>query len=144
MSVNAGDRKESKIEFDNTYFRVHDDAVLLIGNSFGADKDMRERHKNYIALSSKKILDIVMDIGTNIRIANSIYPTCKVELETRRLHQDIAIGLCYDLLTKYQLIMRTLKVSDNKYTVETQNLIHEINCLKKWRTSDNKRAKSFT
>lgn len=27
MSVNKGDRRESKVEFDNTYFKVYDDCV---------------------------------------------------------------------------------------------------------------------
>lgn len=143
MSVNAGDRRESKVEFENTYFKVHDDAVFLIKDSFGAKGTTKEEYEHYITVVSKKILDIVLDIGTNIRMANSIYPKNNEELLERRLHQDMAIGLCYDLLTKYQLIMRTLKVKDNKFTVEAKNLIHEINCLKSWRTSDNKRFKNL-
>ena len=143
MSVNVGDRNESKIEFDNTYFKIHDDAIGLIGNSLGSKKELKESHKYYIDICSKKVLDIIMDIGTNIRMANSIFPTTPEELETRRLHQDMAIGLCYDLMTKYQLIMRTLRVEENKYTNEIKNLLHEINCLKKWRTSDNKRKKDL-
>ena len=88
---------------------------------------------------SEKIFRNICDIGTHIRIANSIYPTDKSELLERRLEQERAIGLCYDLLTKYQLAMRTLKVPDDKYVVEVKNIVHEINCLKSWRKSDNKR-----
>ena len=143
MSVNVGDRNESKVEFDNTYFKIHDDAVFLIGNFLGAKGEIREQHKYYIEVCSKKILDVVLDIGTHIRMANSIFPQNLQEYETRRTHQDIAIGLCYDLMTKYQLVMHTLKVDENKYVTQIQNLKHEINCLKKWRTSDNKRKKDF-
>lgn len=139
MSVNKADRRQSKIEFDNTYFRVYDDAVHIIKNSFGADKEYRDEYKEYIRVMSAKILDIVMDLGTHIRIANSIYPKYEKELETRRLEQDRAIGLCFDLLTKYQIIMRQLRVKDDKYTQEIKNLSHEINCLKSWRKSDDKR-----
>lgn len=84
-----------------------------------------------------------MELGTYIRIANSIYPVYQSELEERRLAQDKAIGLCFDLLTKYQLAMHTLKVKDDKYTVEIKHIIHEINCIKKWRMSDSNRFKNL-
>ena len=74
-----------------------------------------------------------------IGFSNSIYPIYQSELEERRLAQEKAIGLCYDVMTKYQLVMHELKVPDDKHTDEIKHLIHEINCLKKWRTSDNKR-----
>lgn len=136
MSVNKVDRRESKVEFDNNYFRIYDDAIKIIKYNFGADKKRREEYKDYIRVMSIKVLEIVTDLGTHIRIANSIYPTYQSELEERRIEQDKAIGLCYDLMTKYQLIMRELRVKDDKYVQEIKNLIHEINCLKKWRTSD--------
>lgn len=143
MSVTKGNRRDSSVEFDNNYFKLHDDAVRLIRNKFGASKDIREEAVNYIKVASSKILSDILDIGKYIRIANSIYPKNKTELEERRVHQDKAIGLCYDLLTKYQLIMRTLGTKDDKYTVETGNIVHEINCLKAWRSSDNKRFKDL-
>lgn len=139
MSVNKVDRRESKVEFDNTYFKVYDDAVKLIKNNFGADKKRREEYKEYIRVMSSEILKIVTRLGTHIRIANSIYPVYKSELEARRLEQDRAIGLCFDLLTKYQLIMHELRVKDDKYVIEIKNIVHEINCLKSWRKSDGKR-----
>lgn len=139
MSVNKGDRKQSKVEFDNNYYRIHDDCVKLIENHLGAKGETRESHQYYIASVSSAIYKSVLELGTYIRIANSIYPIYQSELEERRLTQEKAIGLCFDLLTKYQLAMHTLKVPDNKYTDEIKHLIHEINCLKKWRTSDNKR-----
>lgn len=139
MSVNLIDRKESKVEFDNNYFRVYDDAVSLITNNFGANEEWAEERKGYIGVMGNKVLSAVSDIGTHIRIANSIYPKFQSELEERRIHQEKAIGLCFDLLTKYQLIMHELRVRDDKFTNEIKNIIHEINCLKKWRNSDNKR-----
>ena len=139
MSVNKTDRRESKVEFDNTYFEVYDDAIKLIKNNFGADKDKREEYKDYIRIMSGVILKLVMELGTHIRIANSAYPTCRKELEIRRSEQDKAIGICFDLLTKYDLIMHELRVKDDKYVQEIQHIVHEINCLKSWRRSDNKR-----
>lgn len=137
LSVPKGKRKESKIDYDATYFRVYDDCINLINLKFGGSH--QPLYQDYINVMSQEVLISVMEIGRQIRIANSIYPTCNAEKDERRICQDRAIGLCFDLLTKYQLIMHTLKVADNKYCNEIKNLIHEINCLKSWRSSDNKR-----
>lgn len=138
MSVPKGKRNESKVEFDNTYCQLYKDAVRLINCQFGASEKARENYSLYIREMSRKILDLVVEIGKHIRIANSIYPQTRMEYETRRTEQGIAIGLCFDLLTQYQLIMYTLGAKDNKYVNEVKILIKEINCLKKWRTSDNR------
>lgn len=138
MSVPKGKRNESKVEFDNTYCQLYKDAVRLINCQFGASEKVRENYALYIQEMSRKILDLVAEIGKHIRIANSIYPQTRMEYETRRTEQGIAIGLCFDLLTQYQLIMYTLGAKDNKYVNEVKILIKEINCLKKWRTSDNR------
>lgn len=142
-NVKKGEKRESKNEFDNTYFKIHKDAILIIENNFGAKKEIKDVFQKYIKIMGDKVLSVVMDIGTNIRIANSIFPISHEEYLMRRAHQGKAIGLCFDLLTKYQLAMNVLSVPDDKYTVETGHLIHEINCLKKWRQSDHKRYKDL-
>lgn len=143
MSVAKNEQNKSKVEFDNNYFRIYFDAVNLINVQFGANQNAKEKYKLYIETMSIEILKIVTEIGTLIRIANSIYPIYKIEYETRRLSQDKAIGLCFDLLTKYQLVMKSLCIKDNKYVQEIKNIQHEINCLKAWRASDNKRYKEL-
>ena len=143
MSVPKSKRKDSKVEFDNTYFKIYNDCILLIMNKFGAKGDIAQKYATYINAMSIDTLKTINEIGRQIRIANSIFPTCDIEYQERRLSQDKAIGLCYDLLTKYQIIMNILKVSDNKYVAEIEHIIHEINCLKSWRTSDNKRFKNI-
>ena len=143
MSVVKRDQKESKVEFDNTYFKIYEDAIRLINNRFGASDEIKRNYSLYINTVSQEVLVTISNIGRCIRIANSIYPICKSEYEERRLQQDKAIGLCFDLLTKYQLIMKTVKAKDNKYVNEIQNITKEINCLKKWRKSDNKRYENL-
>lgn len=138
MSVVKGKRNESKVEFDNLYINIYRDAVRLINNQFGASERTREIYATYIREMSYKILDLVVDIGMHIRIANSIYPKTRLEYETRRTEQGIAIGMCYNLLTQYQLVMYTLGAKDDKFRNESDLVIKEINCLKKWRTSDNR------
>lgn len=141
MSVAKGDRTESKVEFENTYFKVYEDAVRLTTHSFGAKEELKQTYSQYIQVMAKEVLTTICDMGRYIRIANAIYPVSREEYEQRRISQEKAIGLCFDLLTKYQLVMKVLKVNDNKYVEEIKHIRHEINCLKKWRTSDNKRYK---
>lgn len=146
-SVPKHERRQSSIEFDNTYFKLYDDCILITNNDFSPkNAELKEKYEDYIHCMKNKVLETVCDIGRNIRVANSIHPvpgteTFKIEYELRRKHQDIAIGLCFDLLTKYQLIMKTLKVSDNKYCTEIKNIRDEINRLKAWQSSDKKRYK---
>ena len=51
---------------------------------------------------------------------------------------DKAIGTCYAILTNFQRIMIRLRIPDNKYTLDIQNVAKMINSLKAWRKSDNK------
>lgn len=143
MSVNVSDRKTSSVEFDNNYFRLLEDGVNLINKYFGANDNYRDRYQGFIGIISDRILKSLFDMGTHIRIANSIYPKYKSELELRRIEQEKAIGLCYDLLTKYQNAMKILNIKDDKYVKEIQHIQHEINSLKRWRTSDNSRFKNL-
>lgn len=83
------------------------------------------------------------DLLYNIKVANSIYPFCMAEWEERRLSMGKAIGICYAILTNYQRIMMRLRISDNKYTTNIQDVIHMINSLKAWRKSDNKLKATF-
>lgn len=46
MPVAKGNRKESKVEFDNTYYKIHDDAVKLIENHLGAKGEIKESFKD--------------------------------------------------------------------------------------------------
>ena len=40
ISVSVQDRRKSKVQFDNVYFKVYDDAIRLISYNFGASKGM--------------------------------------------------------------------------------------------------------
>ena len=137
MSVNKADRNESKIQFEATYNAIVKDVASLVEKHFGAKDNYYTNNQKFLAIMESKIINVVSDIGTNIKMANSIYPIYQNELEERRKHQDFAIGLCYDLLNKYQVIMDLIYIPDDKYVTEIKNIIHEINALKKWRKSDN-------
>lgn len=134
----------SKTEFDAVYFKVYDDCTNIIENRFGASKEQQEEHETFIKVMSQQILKSITDMGTFIRIANSIFPKPEMfdfqkQLTERRVAQEKAIGLAFDALQKYDIVMRKLKVPDDKYTVEMKNLVHEINCLLNWKKADEKR-----
>lgn len=63
MSVNKSDRRESKVEFDNIYFKVYDDAIKIIQNKFGA-KDVEAERTGYINYMASSIMKSVTDMGT--------------------------------------------------------------------------------
>ena len=138
-NVKVGDRHESKTAFDNAYYKIFDDSLNLTELKFGASAEQKEQYSTLLKVRCEKIHSIVDDIGTHIRIANSIYPHFELELAERRLHQEKAIGLCFDLLTKYHNTMKFLKVKDDKYVEEMKHIAHEIFCLRKWKDSDKKR-----
>lgn len=84
------------------------------------------------------IVDCLRGITREVYIANSIYPTCMEELVERRLHQDKAVGLCYDLTQELQYAIETLPVDVNIYLRFGEMIQTEINLIKGWRKADNK------
>lgn len=142
MSVTDPDKKRSKVEFDNVYYRILEDSIQITDNKFGASAKMREKRHKFIETMCGRVDRVVADVGTHIRIANSIYPNApeaQIQAKQRRVHQEKAIGLCFDLMTKYVNTMHILEVDEEKYVEHLKHVMHEINCLKKWKTSDAKR-----
>ena len=54
-----------------------------------------------------------------------------------------AIGLCYSILTNYQLVMKRFNIDDNKYEADVKAIKHFINSIKNWRKSDSRFKKQF-
>lgn len=142
MSVPKGRRNKSKIEFDNLFFKIAEDAANMVENHFGADDETYETHRLYLDDKSREVLSLVNHILRYIRMAN-VFPTCRTEYETRRDCMSRAIGLCYSILINYQLVMKRFKIDDNKYVTDIENIWHFINSVKNWRSSDNRFKKQF-
>ena len=142
-TVPKSERKESKQEFDSIYYRIHDEAVSMIELNFHAKKEIVEAKKTYIQSMAKALMQSVYDLIFYIKVANSIYPTTHDELIERRIGQDKAIGVCFDILTLYELALHNLHVPDDMGVEEIKTLRHQINAIKAWRTSDNKRYKDL-
>lgn len=141
--VVKGKRNQSKVEFEQLYFSVADAVDDLVEHDFYANKEVVQKNRIFLDIRAKTLEKLTDDLLYYIKIANSIYPICITEWEERRTFIGKAIGVCYALLTHYQRIMMRLKVPDNKYIINIQNIIKMINSLKAWRKSDNRLKTSF-
>ena len=74
-----------------------------------------------------------------IVMANSIYPICREEAVERRIHQDKAISLCFSLVVELQSLASNFPVNLNELVRIIETADSEIEYLKGWRKSDNKR-----
>lgn len=142
MSVPKGRRHKSKIDFDYLFFKVADNTANIVENHFGVDDETYQAHRLYIYDKEREALRLVDEILRYIRIANA-YPTCRTEYETRRDCMTRAIGLCYAILTTYQMVMHRFEIDDNKYVTDIEDIWHFINSIKNWRASDNRFKKQF-
>lgn len=138
MSVVKSKRNESKIEFENIYFKVADGVDNLVENNFYASKELIDKNKVFLEIRCRTLEELTDTLLYHIKIANSIYPTCMTEWEERRTTIGKAIGTCYAILTHYQRIMMRLRIPDNKYVDNIADVVRMINSLKAWRKSDNK------
>ena len=137
-------RSQSSIEFEQVYFMVANDIDTLVEHNFYANHEMLENNKTFLEVRGATLERLTDDLLYHIKIANSIYPHCMTEWEERRVQIGKAIGVCYAILTNYQRIMMRLRIPDNKYTLNIQNVIRMINSLKAWRKSDNRLKSQFT
>ena len=136
-------RQTSKQEFDEIQHRVHDEAVGMIELNFHAKAEIAQKHTAYIQYAAKSLMSSVWDLIYYIKVANSIYPTTPEELTERRIYQDKAIGVCFDILTLYELVMHKLQVKDDMGVTEIKTIRHQINAIKAWRSSDNSQFKKL-
>ena len=143
MSVVKSKRTQSKIEFEMTFFKVVDGVDFLVENQFFADYEQMQEHKIFISSRSMSLERLTDSLLYYIKIANSIYPTCMAEWDERRVSIGKAIGTCYAILTNYQRIMIRLRIKNDKYTENINNVTKMINSLKAWRKSDNRLKTKF-
>lgn len=138
MSVVKSKRSQSKIEFEMTFFKVADGVDNLVEHQFFADHNQIQEHKIFLSSRSMSLERLTDSLLYYIKIANSIYPTCMAEWDERRVSIGKAIGTCYAILTNYQRIMIRLRIKDDKYTENVNDVVKMINSLKAWRKSDNR------
>ena len=96
----------------------------------------------FINAEQKYISRHLWDLITYITEANSIYPLIPSEWDLRRSYQDKAIGCCYGLYQELQYVQSIFPQDLNKLSPVLENIEREVNLLKGWRQSDNKRRKT--
>lgn len=143
MSVVKSKRNQSKIEFEMIFFKIADGVDNMVEHEFYAEGLLAVKNKTFLDIRSRSLEELTDKLLYHIKIANSIYPLCMAEWEERRLSMGKAIGTCYAILTQYQRIMMRLRVPDEKYTLDIENIMRMINSLKAWRKSDNRLKSSL-
>lgn len=116
----------------------------------GYDKSVAKNKERYEAFiewfipdEQKSILNLSRNMIHEIFLANEIYPQHLCECDERRLHQDLAIGYCENLIQELQYVITTLHVNIEKYETITKMIVHEQQLIKGWRKSDNKVRKKI-
>lgn len=154
MSVIVSERKESKFEAITYATELHDMLIDLMQRSFGIkdlDRFVRLRYAygkddkedfskyRYLMLNYKKRIDNLASLLTsNVRAANSTYPTSMHEYEQRRGYQNSAIVNCEQLIKELQRVVEIFEVDINIYGRYINAIDREIGLIKKWRQRDNK------
>ena len=138
MSVVKSKRSKSTTEFEMVYFKLADGIDTLVEYDFYANREVAQRNRKFLDTRGYTLERLTDGLLYHIKIANSIYPMCMSEWEERRTSISKAVGICYAILTILQRIMMRLRIPDNKYTTDINNVDKMINSLKAWRRSDNK------
>ena len=79
----------------------------------------------------------------SLRAANSIWPSCQLELDARRLELDKAIAACWMLMDELQYVAEALPADFNKFTKLALKIEELVNKIKALRKSDAKRFKQM-
>lgn len=154
MSVLVSDRKESKFEAVTHSIELHDMLIEFMQRNFGVKdlnvfvrmryaygRDDKEDLSRYIYLMQnfKNRIDQTASILTsNVRAANTLYPTSVHECERRRDYQNNAIANCEQLIKELQRVVEVFDVDINVYGKYINAIDREIGLIKKWRQRDNK------
>lgn len=154
MSVLVSDRKESKFEAIAHAIELHNMLIDLMQRGFGVKdlehyvrlryargKDPEENFAKYRYLMQNyksRIDQAASLLISNVRAANSIYPTSMREYEQRRDYQNRALVNCEQLINELQRVVEIFEVDLNVYKRYTQAIDREIGLIKKWRQRDNR------
>ena len=154
MSVLVSDRKESKFEAITFSVELHNMLLDFMQRNFGVKdleqfvriqyaygKEPTENFSKYRYLMTNfknRINQLASQLTSNIRAANSIYPTSMHEYEERRDYQNKAIINCEQIIKELQRIVEIFEVDINVYGRYVKAIDREIGLIKKWRQRDRK------
>ena len=85
MSVVKNKRTKSKVEFEMIYFQLADGIDNLVEHDFFAEGVLAIKNRKFLDIRCETLERLTDELLYHIKIANSIYPTCRTEWEERRL-----------------------------------------------------------
>lgn len=95
----------------------------------------------FVDFERRIISENLAELVTNITEANSIYPNYIFEWDLRRSFQDKAVANCYRLYQELQYIVSLFPTDLNRFVELLDDVEKEVQLLKGWRQSDNKKRK---
>lgn len=153
MSVLVSKRTESKFEAIIHSVELHDMLIELIQRNFGVkdiekfvrsrfaysvEEDEYAKHRYLMQNFKSRVDQLASQLTSNVRAANSLYPTSMTEYERRREYQNNAIVNCEQLIKELQRVVEVFDVDINLYSRYVKAIDREIDLIKKWRQRDNK------
>lgn len=150
MSVLKANRKESPFEVISHAYKMRRAITDLLLRDFGykptiypneteEQRKRREAYDQWFILQCREyVTDTMRRLVREIIIANKIYPTTMREYEERRIHQDLALAECANLLQELQYAIQSLPVNVNKFIRFDEMIQNQIALIKGWRKADNK------
>lgn len=97
----------------------------------------------FVEFERDVMIKLLHDLIANITSANSIYAVHEFEFDLRREYQDKAIINCYQLCQELQYIAESFNTNLNTTTRLLDAIEKEVDLLKGWRQSDNKKRKQM-
>ena len=109
-----------------------------------AAAQIREQEQDFnlwlIEQERRRMHDLSREIPLHLRAANSIWPSCQMELDARRLELDKAVAACWKLQDELQYVAETIPADFNKYTGIVLEIDKLVAYIKNLRKSDAKRS----
>lgn len=165
-------RKKSALDIQHNIYKIRRELTLDLMETFGYSKQKFERHVKkavafiqdeeqrkeredqlrrreegfdlmFIEHERVRVLDMVCEISTHIRKANTIFPTYMSEWMERRLELTRAMEACNALQDELQYIAETLPADKNKYMNIVLELEGEFKGIRALRQSDNRLLKKL-
>ena len=128
---------------------ISEDDQKLINDLFNKyGKNPKSQFKSefpdwFVDFERKIIIEIMHDMIDYIISANSIYAMKEFEFDERRNMQNKAISCCNKLYQELQYIASSFRIDLNKLVPILDSIEEEVELIKKWRQSDNKRRKEI-
>lgn len=147
MSVIKAKRKPTPFQVTTNFMKLRRAVTKLIQESFkykpkGTDIDA-DFAQWFIGIECDAVFKLLKEADRYITMANSIFPVYLHEYEQRRELQNVAIGLCFDILQEFQYILDALDIDINGYAEYVGLIGEEIRLLRAWRQADNKKRKAL-